>query len=339
MARGHEVVVSCGAEGEVARRLQAAGVRVNGVRHGVLKLRHALSFVRWLRRERPDALLLTSWRGSHWGAGAGRLLRIPRTVVRLGIVRVPSRSWITLAYRRWVDALIVNAPEIRQEWERKAGRFPPERIHLVFNGIHPVAVDRALARSRLLKELGIAEGVLLIAGVGHLIRQKGFDLLIEAFATAGLCEARLVLTGTGPELPELQRLVAERGIGERVHWLGHRDDVIQVLSACDLFVLPSRNEGMANVMLEAMAAGVPAIAADVSGVRTALGGSGAATAGWIVPTENPVALASTLREVAELCRHDPAEVTSRVCEASRRVERLFNVDRMVTEVETILFGG
>ena len=340
-ARGHDVAVSCRRGGEVARRVQARGVRVSHVRPGVgADVVRALAFARWLRRERPDAVLLTSWQGGFWGAWAARRAGVPRVVVRLGIVRTPERRAMVHLFRHWTDALIVNAPEIRQAWARDAGWFPPERIHVILNGIGPVDGDRADAAAWLREETGAGPGTLLAGGAGHVTHRKGFDVLLDAFARAGLADARVVVAGDGPALPELRRQAAALGIAERVHWLGPRDDVPRVLAGCGVFVLSSRNEGMANVMLEAMAAGTPVIASDISGVRAALDADGdGGPAGWIVPPEDPDALAAALRELARLLHDDPAAVQARADAARRRVEQRFGIERMVDEAEAVLFGG
>jgi glycosyltransferase involved in cell wall biosynthesis len=111
-------------------------------------------------------------------------------------------------------------------------------------------------------------------------------------------EVRVVIVGSGPEEPALRALAAELGVAERVHWTGFQEDVSRVLGACDVFVLSSRNEGMANVMLEAMAARVPVVAAEISGVQDALGAvRGRPAAGWIVRAEDAPALAAGLDEV------------------------------------------
>jgi glycosyltransferase involved in cell wall biosynthesis len=340
-ARGHDVVVSCRRGGEVARRIEAAGIRTVHVRPGGgVDLPRAVRFARWLRRERPDALLLTSWRGGAWGAWAARRAGVRRVVVRLGIVRTPGRWDQALPFRRWVDGLIVNAPEIAEAWARHAAWYPRSRIHVVLNGIRTDAVDRHAAALRLRGELGAGAGTMLIGAAGHVTHRKGFDVLLDAFARAGLADARVVAVGDGPELDALRRRAAEQGIAERVHWLGRRDDAASLLAGCGVFVLPSRNEGMANVMLEAMAAGTPVIASDISGVRTAVAAEGGARpAGWIVPPDDPDALAAALREVAALLRDDPAAVRARADEALRRVRDRFGVERMVAEAEAVLFGA
>ncbi|HEX5869403.1 MAG TPA: glycosyltransferase [Longimicrobium sp.] len=338
--RGHDVVVSCRRGGEVARRMEGAGIRVSHVRPGaVLDLPRAVRFAVWLRRERPDAVLLTSWRGGFWGSWAARGAGVPRVVVRLGIVRVPERrsaSW----FRRRVDALIVNAPEIADAWRARAAWFPPERIHLVLNGIESAGIDRARAAERLRAEIAADAGTLLIGAAGHVAHRKGFDVLLDAFARADLPAARLIVAGDGPELPRLRARARELGIADRAHWLGRRDDVPGVLAGCGVFILSSRNEGMANVMLEAMSVGTPVIASDISGVRSAIGwDDDGRSAGWIVPPEDADALAAALRNLARMLADRPDAADAVAAEALRRVRERFGVDRMVAECEAVLAGG
>lgn len=339
--RGHEVVVSCRAGGVVAERLAEMGVRTSGVRPGGdLDLLAALRFSRWLARERPDAVLATSWNRTPTVAWAARRAGVPRLVVRLGIVRpLPRRGRHTRSYRRGVDAMIVNAREIREEWIRSAPWFPAEAIHVVHNGIRPPAAVPGEERAAVRAELGAPPGVPLIAGVGHVYPRKGFDLLIDAFAALPGREGRLAIVGSGPHEAELRERAERLGVADRVLWPGFRSDVPRVLAASDVFALSSRNEGMANVVLEAMAVGTPVVATDISGVRYALGaGAGEAPAGWIVPPEDPAALARALGEVLTDLRERPEAVAERVREARRRVEERFGVERMVSETERVLFG-
>ncbi len=341
MARGHRVIVSC-PKGAVRDGLARMGVPTTGVRpRGMLDVASGVAFARWLRRERPDALLLTSWRPLSWAAWAGRRARVPRVVVRLGIVRpCPARGGRARAFRHWVDAMIVNSAEIRDVWLRSAPDYPPERVNVVMNGLHTRDDRRAELRGRLRAELDPSPGTLLIGGAGHLAPRKGFDLLLRAFAAARLPDARVVIAGGGDHLADLQALAAELGVDERVDFLGHRDDGPDVIAGCDLFVLGSRNEGMANVMLEAMAAGVPVVATDVSGVRRALDHEpGTPSAGWIVPPDDTDAMAAAIREVAEALAADPPRVEERTGEALRRIRERFGVERMVSECEAILFGA
>lgn len=338
--RGHEVIVSC-PRGPVRTGLRAMGIPTTPLRpRGIADPVSGLSFAWWLRRQRPDALLATSWNPIAWDAWAGRRARA-RVVVRLGIVReMPRDPGKRLAFRRGVDAMIVNSAEIRDAWLRSAPWFPARRVHVVMNGVVSRDAERPALRARLRAELGVPDGVLLIGGAGHLAPRKGFDLLLRAFAAAALPRARVVIVGGGGYLAELRELAARLGVSRRVHFLGHRDDGPEVIAGCDVFVLGSRNEGMANVMLEAMAAGVPVVATGVSGVRQALAPeAGTPPAGWIVPPGDHAAMAAALGEVADALAAAPARVTARTDEALRRVRARFGVERMVEECERILFGG
>jgi len=340
-ARGHQVIVSC-PRGAVSEGLERMGIATSPVRPGgTLDLPGALRFARWLRRQRADALLLTSWRPLAWSAWAGRRARVPRTVVRLGIVRPhPERGGRARAFGRWIDAMIVNSTEIRDAWMRSAPAYPAGRIHVVMNGLAARDHLRPALRERLRGELGISPATLLVGGAGHLAPRKGFDLLLRAFASAHLPNARVVIAGGGEYLGELRALAGELRVADRVHFLGHRADGPDVIGGCDLFVLGSRNEGMANVMLEAMAAGVPVVATDVSGVRGALAAEpGTPSAGWIVPPDDAAAMAAALREVGDAIAAGSPELAARTGEAVRRVRERFGVERMVEECEAILFGA
>lgn len=337
VARGHRVTVSCRADGPVRRELERRGIATTAVRPGgYADVVRGLRFWRWLRRERPDVLLLTSWRTTPWGAWAARRAGVPRTVVRLGIVRT-LRPGLRDAwpYRGRVDALIVNSPAVRDAWLRTAPWFPADEVHLVLNGVPAAPPLSAAERAAVRAGLGLSADAAVVAGAGRLSRRKGFDLLLDAFARADIPCSELLLVGTGEEEAALRAQARALGIDARTRFAGERGDVPRVLGACDLFVLSSHNEGMANVMLEAMAAGIPVAAFDVSGVRDALGpAAGRPAAGRIVPPADSDALADAIRDALR----DPGDAAARVAEASWRVRNWFTVDRMVDEAEAALRG-
>lgn len=336
-ARGHRVIVSCRAHGPVQRELERRGIETTAIRPGgYADVVRGLRFWRWLRRERPDVLLLTSWRTTPWGAWAARRAGVPRTVVRLGIVRTLRPGWRDAwPFRGRVDALIVNSPAVRDAWLRTAPWFPADEVHLVLNGVPPAPSLSDAERAAVRAELGLSPAVAVIVGAGRLSRRKGFDFLLDAFARAGIPDSEVLLMGTGEEEANLRAQAKALGIAERVRFAGERGDVPRVLGACDLFVLSSHNEGMANVMLEAMAAAIPVAAFDVSGVRDALGPrDGCPAAGWIVPPADAAALAAAIRGALG----DPDDAAARVAEASWRVRHWFGIDRMVDEAEAVLHG-
>jgi glycosyltransferase involved in cell wall biosynthesis len=340
MRKGHRVVVSCRAGGAVAAELARRGIATVHVRPGTyLDVPRGLRFAAWLRRERPDVVLLTSRKGMLWGAWSAHRAGVPRLVVRAGIAEVPATLRHQLPFRRWVDAVIVNSRFIAERWrEQAAGWFAPDKVRVVLNGIVPSQPDAADVQ-RVRGEICAEPDITLVAGVGHLARRKGFDLLLRAAASLDRPAVRVVIVGAGPAEDELRALANELGIAGRVVWTGHRADVPTLLAASDVFVLASRNEGMANVMLEAMSVGTPVIATDISGVREALGATeDRPAAGWIVPPDDAPAMAGALREVLRLRSEAPGEIRERTAEARSRIRVWFTVERMVEECERILFA-
>ena len=338
--RGHHVVISC-ARSVVSERLKDMGLRTSFFRpRGAFDPVSGLSFAMWLRMERPDALLLTSWNAISWASLAGRIAGVPRTVLRQGILRsAPDRGIRRHAIHEWIDAVITNAPEIKEQWTATAPSFPAERVHVVLNAVTPLAHRRGELRTRLRDELGLPHDVILVGVAGIVARRKGFDLVMKAIASNGDGRVHLAVIGDGPHRDELESLSRELGLSDTVHFLGRRETAAEAIAGLDVFVLSSHNEGMANVMLEAMAGGVPVIAARISGVDTAIGsGESGIPAGWTFAAGDSESLAIVLDEVVQLVRRESSDVSLRTEEALARIKTSFSLERMLDESERILFG-
>ena len=139
-----------------------------------------------------------------------------------------------------------------------------------------------------------------ILAVARLVPQKGLDLLLRAFAELDLsCRAgwRVTLVGDGPERDRLQRLALDLAIVDSVVFEGFRSDPFTFMQRASIFALPSRFEGMPNALLEAMAAGLPAVVSDASPGPLEMVSDG--VNGLVVPTENHLALAKALQQLIE----------------------------------------
>jgi glycosyltransferase involved in cell wall biosynthesis len=335
--RGHHVAASCVPGSATEAGLRRLGLATTGVRpRGDADAVSALAFAAWLRRGRFDAVLLTSWKRSLSAGWAARMARVPRVVLRVGGVhRVPRGAGgfkHRRALTRYVHAVIANSTEVAGHLAASVPALAG-RIHRVPNGVE--LEGGAAAPAPLVP---LPRGAVLALTVGGVEPRKGVGVLLEALA-AGDPALHLAVAGDGPERPALQRRAAELGIAGRVHWLGHRRDVPALLAAADLFVLASRNEGMAVAMLEAMAAGLPVVCTAVAGAAEALGARGGrGPAGWIVPVDDAAALAAALREVGGGVRAGGGEVRARAAEAAWRVAHWFTVERMADGVEAVLRG-
>jgi glycosyltransferase involved in cell wall biosynthesis len=192
-------------------------------------------------------------------------------------------------------AVVANAEAVRQAAIRRdpgvAGR-----IQVIHNGVDLAKYGRRPDAGEVRREIGVGPDDKLVLMVANLIAYKGHHDALLAFAAARHADPglRLVLAGAGPEESRLRRLAAELGLGPAVLFLGMRADVPRLMSAADVFLLASHEEGFPNAVLEAMASGLPIVATDVGGVREQLGDP---ACGVLVPARDPERLADGLGRV------------------------------------------
>ena len=170
------------------------------------------------------------------------------------------------ARRRYqvMDRLIAVSEQVRRDLQTRL-LVDPSKITVIPNGIDLVEVER-LGREPMTHAWFDPDQPPVIIGTGRLTHQKGFDVLLRAFALArARCPMRLIILGKGPEQGRLQALAEHLGIDSDVHLRGHVDNPLPYLRRAALFVLPSRWEGLSNALLEALASGTPMVATRCTG--------------------------------------------------------------------------
>ena len=192
-------------------------------------------------------------------------------------------------------------------------RLTDSQISVVRNGVE----RREFPRNRqLLASLGVPQDCMTIIAAGRLHPQKGFDTLLEAFQTVAASEpnVHLLLVGEGPLRAHLKARIIALNLVNRVTMTGYRKDLPRLMAACDMFVLSSIWEGMPNVLLEAMAAGLPILATNVEGVPDVLL---PADAGLLV---TPPVAAEFVKTIQHLLHHPQAalEMGRRAQDYSRK---------------------
>lgn len=212
--------------------------------------------------------------------------------------------------------------------ERRVG-IAPERIATVPHGI--VSPTAFLTREEARRELGLPAEALVVGTIANLYRTKGLDLLVRALDIPPLADAdfRLAVLGDGPERESLERAIAASAARDRISLVRDRRDAARYLLAFDLFVLPSRKEGLPLTILEALEAGLPTIATDVGGVAEALGG-----AGVVVPPGEPAALAASIA----LLLGDPAARRALAEKSKRRGKEMLGRGARMLEMTWAAYG-
>ncbi|WP_337173671.1 glycosyltransferase [Paludisphaera sp.] len=324
------LVVNLSAEGELAAVIRDAGIPVESLGLGRRSLaRGVAGLVAALRRHRPalaqsflfHANLLTKLAapaaGSPWVLGG---LRVAERQKRWHL------TLDRLTGRMACGSVCVSGGVTRFSVEQ--GGLDPDRLTVIPNGVElsrfdVPPVDRAT--------LGVPGDAFLALAVGRLDVQKGLpDLLAAVGLAAGDAPGlRLAVVGDGPLRGWLEAEIAARpGLSGRVRLLGRRDDVPALMRGADLLVHAAHWEGMPNVVLEAMAAGLPVVATAVEGVDELVAPG---ETGWIVPPRDPEALAGAIRRAAA-----DREASRRLGAAGRRRAReAFSTARMVERYEAL----
>lgn len=176
----------------------------------------------------------------------------------------------------------------------------------------------------LRKELGWTHGEPIIGHVGRLSAEKGQRELLTAFQRVleQHPNARLVFAGHGPDLEDLTKHRASLGLEDRAVLLGHRKDILDVYTALDLLILNSTTEGLPNVVLEAMALGVPVVATAVGGTTELVRD---AQTGWLIPPGETGPLVDAIHAALS----EPAEARRRADRAREHVEEHFGMDVLI----------
>jgi glycosyltransferase involved in cell wall biosynthesis len=246
----------------------------------ILETRNVKShfFVRLLRLHRKYPWIA-------WNHGYTRISRLDRIYSRLDRWSLPKAYRVVTVCRPFAEQL-------------KHLGVEPERITILHNSVKPFVRPPEEAVQRVRRELGVAEDEAVILAVGRVSQEKGHADLIRAAAAlsgmSGVPHFRVVLVGDGPERERLAQLAAQLGIEKRMAFAGFQRDTKPYYAMATLVAVPSYSEGSPNVVLEAMAAGLPIAANAVGGVPEILEEN---VTGLMVPPRNPEAMAKAILQI------------------------------------------
>ncbi len=283
----------------------------------------------FVARLRPDLIHTWIFAANAYGRAAGIACGVKHLVAGERCVD-PWKGWgeltIDRQLARYTTRIVANSPGVREFYVRHG--LPAEKFRVIPNAIQPPKPSAA-TRETVLAELGLPQDSHLIGVIGRLWAQKRVKDAIWAADLLKVVrdDVHLLIIGDGPHRDRLHRFRDQCEIRDKVHFLGHRDDVPRLLPHFDLLWSTSAYEGQSNAILEAMAAGVPVVATDIPGTRDLVVHD---ETGLLVPADfdTPRRRAAFAR-YANILLNDP-ERARRLADAARqRALGEFTVEKMV----------
>ena len=285
--------------------------------------------VRQLRRLKPKLLQTFLFHGNLLGRLAGRLAGVKHIVS--GVRVAEQRSRVPLWLDRITNSLVEHNVCVSQsvaDFSVRHGGLAADKISVITNGVD---ADRfANAEPADLAEFAIPPTSKTVIAVGRLDPQKGPTFLIDAAEQLipKHDDLHVLFVGAGPLDEELRRTVRDRNLADRIHFAGWRPDVAALLKAAYCLALPSLWEGMPNVALEAMAAGLPVVASRVEGTGELIDNG---KTGLLVAPSSAAEFQSALNQL--LCDVDAAKSIGRAAQTS--VRQHHDIDAKVAEYERL----
>ncbi len=284
---GHEPLFAGPLDSWLGEQIRREGIAAEHLpMHGFYDLASMLRLALICRRWRADIVHGHLTRGAFYAGIGGRLSRTP----------VVATAHSTNAGKHFgrADRIIAVSGAVAS-FMGQCG-YDADRIRLVYHGVEDRYAEYAPRREALRAQLGLKDDQIGVCLVARMVRDKGHDILLEALS--GMEGGKLQMFFLGEHDTDwgkkMQRLVAERGLGDRVHFLGHQENVYPTLAAMDVCVAPSRREALSLTLLEAGLMGCALLGADTGGIPEVIRDG---VNGWLFPPEDPAALRAVLEKI------------------------------------------
>lgn len=300
-------------------------------------LRALLQLFLLMRRNRHAIVHTHSTKAGFLGRLAAFLARVPVVIHTVhgfpfllrGDLKTRVYFLLERVFSWFSDALITVGHSLEEELVRRKG-VSREKVETLYSGIDFRGFDRFRRNNGIRQELGIPPRAPVIGFVGRLSKQKAPENLVSA--AGRILErfpgARFLLLGEGPMRKSLEEQIREKSLEEKVLLLGEREDVPRILPEFDVFVLPSRWEGVGRALTEAMYQGLPVVASCVNGVPELVEDG---VTGILVPPDEVVLFSQAIVAILE----DKVLARQLGRKSREKVKKMMNGETMVKEIERI----
>ncbi|MFA6273381.1 MAG: glycosyltransferase family 4 protein [Candidatus Paceibacterota bacterium] len=334
-----EVIVALGGKGLLKEKLETAGIRtisIDTLGRDIKIFSDLISFFKIfqiIRKEKTAIVHAHSPKAGGLATLAAFFLKTKIIYTSHGWTFREKRGWLWRLMVRLVSWLIVALSDktivVSEDDKREAADFlgVKEKIICIQNGIGAINfLDKTEARKKILSDQEKLYGTFWFGTIAELHKNKGLNFAIEAIDKE--LPAILVIIGEGEERKKLERLIAERGLQEKVFLAGHIDNAATLLKAFDVFILPSIKEGMPYSALEAGSAGLPTIASSVGGLPEIVTDM---ESGILVQAGRP----AEIKKAVEFLLNNPERRAVFGAALQNTIATKFGLSKMLGQIETL----
>jgi glycosyltransferase involved in cell wall biosynthesis len=319
--------------GPIGEEIARTGVpfEVLGLTPGVSRPLDVLKLRDFLYRHHPAIVHTFLLTGSLYGRFAAMMAGVPiviGTEVNIYENKRPSHARVEKWLMGGTDAVIVSAAAVKDYYVRQVAA-DPAKVEVIYNAVDWSQLDATLSRDAFRDSVGVPRDAVLAGIIARLTEQKAHRVLFEALAQhPGLQHLHLLVVGDGELRDELRQRVETAGLQRRVHFVGARRDLGNILAAVDLFTMPSLWEGLPLSLVLAMGAGLPVVATRVAGIPEVVQDN---VSGALVSPGRSDELGAALARVAA----DPSLRRSLGEHARAFVRPRFGVEHYVTSIANL----
>ncbi len=284
----------------------------------------------WLRRGKYDVAVTFLYFSDIVGLFLSRLSGVSRLISSQESSNDHYTEWHCRLLRyslKLANVIVLN----NDSYRREISRYIPvdSEVRVIPNGLDLPDYQCSVNESKIRHDLNLPDRTCLIGSIGRLSREKGLDVLIDSLGRLDQVNVHLLMIGDGNEKGQLDKQAGKLGLSDRVHMLGYRTDIKELLNTLHVYVQPSRFEGMPMAILEAMVMGCPVVATTVGGVPQMIRDG---VDGWLVPPQDSKQLAIAISNVLA----DPIEAHKRAISARNRIVEEFSLGKQVEAWKEVL---
>ena len=324
--RGHHIELACRPEAQLVERMRALGFTVHTVPMGGLGnfVRGVLKFRKILKQGKFDVLNTHSRKDTLIAALGARLARTP-LIVRTRHLAAPIGSLLSYS---WLPHRISTVSNHVRNMVLEKG-VPEHKVRTIYS---PVATPEPVEQSTLRQELSLSNSAVVVICVAVMRQKKGHVFLIDTMLPLfeKYPDLHLVLVGAGsPTYEQVVAFIKEKKVASRVHLMGYRKDVPNLLAGSDIFALATEQEASGTVYVEAQMSGLPVIGTDVGGVAEMFKDG---ETGILVPGKDREALGNALERLIA----DPT-LRQKMSAAAHQwlyEEGVFSTEKLALDTET-----